>query len=346
MTPPGALPGLCLVNFNICGLTGNKLAQLVTWLREHHFDGAVVTETKIVDDPADLYRRLPGTGALWPGTRFFHVPGTGHTGGVLVILGPHPSVSSATVFQPPTASPHDNRILRLDLTVSSHPVSLLALYAPAQQADRAAFFSSTLPPFLPQASTALLVGGDFNCVLSGTLDCVYPSGIPPTHNSRLTGSSALTSALILPLGLHDIWREAHPNTRDFTHFSASAQSGARLDRWLVSPAFLRLFPSPSSSILPSCGTHSDHLPVSLSFPLPRPSATPSGRGLSGFPLFLLNMQDAEAALSAFLKEHIDAFLQGDPASAVSRWDDLKEDIRLKSWVIYREHRRTRQAKEE
>ena len=300
-----------------------------------------MTETKIVDDPLDLYRRIPGTGALWPGARFFHVPGTGHTGGVLAILGPNPSISSASVFDPPTPSPHVGRILRLDLTISTHPVSLLALYAPAQPADRDEFFSSTLIPFIPAPSSSLLVCGDFNCVLSGPLDCLYTAGPPPPHNSRLIGSSALNTSLILPLGLHDVWRMANPTSVDFTHFSASARSGARLDRWLASPSFLRLFPSTSSTILPSCGIRTDHLPVSLSFPLPLSTGPPTGRGLSGFPLFLLNMKDAEAELSALLVTRINAFLQGDSTSAVSRWDDLKEEIRLKSWVIYRRHRRDR-----
>ena len=53
-SPAGGSQRLRLVNINACGLTGNKIAQLVTWLREHHFDGAIVTETKIVDDPEDL----------------------------------------------------------------------------------------------------------------------------------------------------------------------------------------------------------------------------------------------------------------------------------------------------
>ena len=227
MNPSGALPGLRLVTINACGLTGNKIAQLVTWLREHHFDGVIVTETKIVDDPEDLYRRIPGTGALWPGARFFHVPGSGHTGGVLVILGPNPLLESASVFNPPSSPPHDGRILRLDLTISTQEVSLLAIYAPAQPEDRDAFFSTTLLPFLPPPSASLIVGGDFNCVLSGPLDCVYTTGPPPAHNSRLIGSSSLSSSLLLPLGLLDVWRDANPNAAEFTHFSASAQSEKR-----------------------------------------------------------------------------------------------------------------------
>jgi len=55
------------------------------------------------------------------------------------------------------------------------------------------------------------------------------------------------------------------------------------------------------------------------------------------------MQDAARELSVFLQARITSFLQGDPNTVVSRWDDLKEEIRLKSWVIYREHRRNRQA---
>lgn len=96
MSAAGAQPGLRLVTINACGLSGHKLVKLVSWLRESHFDGVVVTETQIAENPEDLFRRQPGSGAIWPGAQFFHVPGTGHTGGILVILGPSSSFSNIT----------------------------------------------------------------------------------------------------------------------------------------------------------------------------------------------------------------------------------------------------------
>ena len=69
---------------------------------------------------------------------------------------------------------------------------------------------------------------------------------------------------------------------------------------------------------------------------------PLGRGLSGFPLFLLNMKDAEEELADFLSGQITSLTNGDPATIIQRWDGMKEEIRSHSWSIYRRHRKTRQ----
>ena len=66
-------------------------------------------------------------------------------------------LESVSVFNPPSSHPHDGRILRLDLTISTQEVSLLAIYAPAQPEDRDDFFSSTLLPILPPPSASLLI---------------------------------------------------------------------------------------------------------------------------------------------------------------------------------------------
>ena len=344
MSAKGAPPGLRLATVNACGLTGSKLIKLVSWARELHLDGVVVTETKIAENPEDLFRRASGSGAIWPGAQFFYTPGTGFTGGVLVILGPSSHVTDITVFTPP--DPVDpfslSRTLRLDLSFHSHPLSLLAIYAPAQSVDRLYFFSTSILPFLPTNSSPLIVVGDFNCVPS-QLDCVYPHGPPPTNNTRLIGYDALASTLGDPYGLQDVWRLHHPSLPDFTHFSASSRSGARLDRWLVSSSFLTLFPSTTSEILPACGMRTDHLPVLLSIPLPSSPDSPArGRGITGFPLFLLNIPEAEQELASLLRRQASDLLSGDPATIVERWNALKEYIRAESWRIYRRHRKVRQ----
>ena len=314
-------------------------------MREQHLDGIVMTETKTAESPEDLFRRQPGSGALWPGVRFFHTPGTGATGGILVILGPSPHLTDVHLFPSTGATDllSDGRVLRLDLLLHSFPTTILAMYAPAQSAERLVFYSSSILPFLPPPTRPLLVVGDFNCVESAQ-DCVYPLGLPPANNTRLIGYAALDTSLSAPYGLRDVWRTQHPTSSDFTHFSASALSGARLDRWLASPPFLSHFPSPSSEILPACGIRSDHLPVLLTIPLPsQPDSTCHGRGLAGFPLFLLNIPEAERELSAFVAQKATDVLLGNLATIVERWNACKEDIRSESWRIYRDHRKRRQA---
>ncbi|KAJ9524806.1 hypothetical protein QJQ45_024410 [Haematococcus lacustris] len=56
------------------------------------------------------------------------------------------------------------RVLRVDGELAGRPVSLVSVYAPAQQAERPAFYAECLPACLPPAADRrlLLIGGDFN----------------------------------------------------------------------------------------------------------------------------------------------------------------------------------------
>ena len=67
---------------------------------------------------------------------------------------------------------------------------------------------------------------------------------------------------MLAAGLHDVWRQACPAARAYTHWSRPASSGGRLDRWLASTSFLAAF-SAASDILPGSSIATDHLPVTL-----------------------------------------------------------------------------------
>lgn len=331
-----APPGFVLVCLNVQGLTGPKLLSLLSWLKEQQVDAAVLTETRSSSSPEDLLHRLPGAGAIWPGARFFHTPGTGFSEGVCIVLGPSCGSCAPLLVPCPSGT---GRLLRLDLTLAEVPVTLVGVYGPAQPPDRWSFFESVLGPALPADGRALLVGGDFNCVLSD-MDCVFPPGAArPARSTRHVGAAAL-QAIMETAALSDVWRAAHGSACAHTHWSASAQSGARLDRWLVSSPLLASFQA-TSRIHASSGITTDHLPVFLRVqavvaPFPR------GRGLQGFPLQLLNMPGACAELRAHLSGTVDALLAGPDEGIVQRWDALKEAVRYQSWALYRKHRRIRQ----
>ena len=65
----------------------------------------------------------------------------------------------------------------------------------------------------------------WNCVESACLDTIGGSG-----NARLSGFLDGLQPLMHDLDLHDVYRTAYPDRRDFTHHSASAGTAARLDR--------------------------------------------------------------------------------------------------------------------
>lgn len=335
--PPGrAPPGLVLVCLNVQGLTGPKLAYLLSWLKEQRVDAAVLTETKCTFSPEDLLRRQPGAGAILPGAQFFHVPGTGHSEGVCLVLGP------SLAHSDPRQVVHDvgaGRALRVDVTVQSRLVSLVGIYAPAQPAERASFFTDQLGPLLPTDGSPIVLGGDFNCVLDAE-DCVYPPGVAaPAHSSRFVGSDVL-APLMAVHGLVDVWRQSHGTARAYTHWSAPANSGARLDRWLLSASCLASFMA-APRIHAASGIATDHLPVFLRLTVAGPGF-PRGRGLQGFPLQLLNIPEAVEALQLFVASVTGALLEGGTDDIVQRWDQAKEAMRAHSWLLYQQHRRARQ----
>lgn len=328
---------LCLL-LNVQGLTTHKLADLILWMRSKHAKVMILTETRISCDPADLLQRLPGAGVLWPGARLYGAPGTGHTGGVIIVLSPDTHLEDVSVM-PFNPAIEEGRILRLDLTLHGTPVTFMGIYAPAQhqQHQRARFYQDILPPTLPPTGRALIIGGDFNCVTS-LMDCFYPPDrVAPAYNSRFEGRTEL-EALMATHCLSDTWREAHPSSKDITHISAAHGSGARLDRWLTNDAFRQAFPC-TCTILPAGTIATDHLPVSLAFTRGQhaPSRSP---GLQGFPLLLLNIPEGVQHIRGLLNHRLPGLSTG--PDRVRRWANLKEEINQEARSLYKSIKATRQ----
>ncbi|KAJ9523862.1 hypothetical protein QJQ45_020057 [Haematococcus lacustris] len=150
-------------------------------------------------------------------------------------LGPLP-------LRPPLVHPRaegaHGRVLRVDGELAGRPVSLVCVSAPAQQADRPAFYAECLPAYLPPAADRRLLpmGGDFNCILASVDRVGIPRG--SQHGDAWVGSRGQGAQQLRQLvgerGLVDPWRHLHPSKRDLTHFNERWQTGARLDRWYIS----------------------------------------------------------------------------------------------------------------
>ena len=124
-----AAPGVALVCQNGPWTHRHQDARHDVLVRETHADLAVLTETQITYDPADILRQ-PGAGAIWPGAPNFHCPGSGHTGGVAVVLRLSSHLVAPSVF---AALNGGGRVLRLDLDVCDVALSLVAGYGPATE---------------------------------------------------------------------------------------------------------------------------------------------------------------------------------------------------------------------
>lgn len=72
----------------------------------------------------------------------------------------------------------------------------------------------------------ILLGGDFNSILDGSID-----KIPPSQQNRT--ESYLTN-FIRRFNLVDIWREKNPNGRLYTWSNKTVSRQSQLDYWLIS----------------------------------------------------------------------------------------------------------------
>ncbi|MGQ3168975.1 MAG: hypothetical protein ACT6SG_20485, partial [Hydrogenophaga sp.] len=159
------------------------------------------------------------------------------------------------------------RVVRVDTEIAGRPASLVCVYAPAQPAQRAAFFGACLPACLPDATErrVLIMGGDFNCTLSPDDKVGTPVGSTSQHAEDKVGSRGVGAEqlerLVEERGLVDAWRRMRPTSRDLTHLSNRWQTGARLDRWYVSAPVAEW--QLDSSIQGLKPVSTDHFPVSV-----------------------------------------------------------------------------------
>ncbi|GAX80253.1 hypothetical protein CEUSTIGMA_g7691.t1 [Chlamydomonas eustigma] len=307
---------------------------------------AVLTETQVTSDPSDLLRVKAGAGNIWPGVKLYHTPGRGKTAGVTIVISPNCNFLDDLVQVKNNVHDESGRILRIDFNMlGTTPSTLIGAYCPAKKEERDFFFSELLHSSLPPpGARQVLLAGDLNCVISEENDVFYPPGHPGLlglrqGSSRLHGSAGL-GRLMQEHNLVDIWRDQHPSDLTFTHWSKASNSGARLDRWLLSPRVLSLFERSWSQVLSSTAIQTDHLPAILSFAMPKDNLKQS-RGVLAFPLLLLNLPSAAESLrSAVQAEAACLFSISHPGRLAAQWSEAKARILLLSHRLHRDHKKT------
>ncbi|KAJ9516033.1 hypothetical protein QJQ45_024475, partial [Haematococcus lacustris] len=206
MQRPGVAASFLAVTLNVQGLAQpHKLQALLDWAADSPAQVVFLQECHRAESVWQWAEAHSGAKPAWRG-QWFHTPGTGSSQGCLVLVKPSTILQGCTQVQL-QAEGAQGRVLRVDGELAGRPVSLVCVYAPAQQAERPAFYAECLPACLPPTADRrlLLMGGDFNCILA-PVDRV---GIPQGSQHG------------------EAWR-------DLTHFSELWQTGARLDRWYIS----------------------------------------------------------------------------------------------------------------
>ena len=163
----------------------------------------------------------------------------------------------------------------------------------------------------------LIMGGDFNMVLDGKLDCISLKD----HYHRSSSISKAFSEFCEETGLSDVWRTVHPDSRKYTHFSTKAAgSASRLDYIFVSDLMLNYLDSTHIGTL----FITDHCPVYSEFLLNR---NPKGIPFFRFPDYLLNdeqfKKDYTAHMEDFIKNNVmDVTPNARPRDGII-WDTMK-----------------------
>ena len=201
-------PSLALLSLNVNGL-GNSAKRLTLFhtLIQGAWDVILLQETHHRDEEQGFQwcREGAGEGRPWPGTSFW-AHGTTASRGVAILVRDTVDIDSLSLFSLSISANYhepEGRLLRIDLTWSDTPLSIICIYAPSTAEHRKDFFIHQLLPNIPQ-DRRLILGGDFNCV-SDDLD-VTPNAL----GSRRTGFSGGLEIVQMTFGLNDVFRELHP----------------------------------------------------------------------------------------------------------------------------------------
>ncbi|KAI4877207.1 hypothetical protein NFI96_007832 [Prochilodus magdalenae] len=174
-------------------------------------------ETHSTDDMAADY------GLWWKGDCFLS-HGTNLSLGVAVLLAP--SLKAAILSKSEVVP---GCLLMVRASVFEHTFTFINVYAPNRGPDRVDFFSR-LDQILQSVSSGetVVMGGDWNC----TLDFVHDRNGEEPHPQ----SAAALGSIVSGFNLIDVWREKHPQVKQYTRVRVSEGrvSAARLDRFYVS----------------------------------------------------------------------------------------------------------------
>lgn len=168
--------------------------------------------------------------------------------GVAILIRNTVSVKVNSAFYDP-----EGRFLILNALLNDVAVTLVNIYAPNN--DDPDFFLEVFAEIDKFEISSLIIAGDFNAVI-GPLDY---QGTRQQH--RNSNASDMLSVIIDEYDLVDVWRNFHPNLRQYTRHQKLPRVLSRLDFILVSGNFLKN--CEKSKIL--TGIQSDHSIVSLHF---------------------------------------------------------------------------------
>lgn len=175
---------------------------------------------------------------------------SGHKRGVAILI------SNAIVYEHISETIDEGeRFIKITGTIEGSMITLLNVYVPPGS-DWLLY--KHVFDLMVNSQGLIICGGDFNIRSNPVLD----SSRATTQNRSLTKK---LKALMGELGIIDVWRELHPTSRDYTHYSFPHSVYSRLDYFFIfSSEKFRIRDCNIATI-----DLSDHSPICMSIALGR-----------------------------------------------------------------------------
>ena len=291
---------LKVISYNVKGLNSPmKRKKTLNQLKGAHCQIAFLQETHLSDIEHDKLKKS------WADKTFYSSHKSGRKRGVTILV--HRNVN----FTPTNIQKDsEGRFVLVTGSIDGIQVSLMNIYAPNE--DEPSFITTIFAIILQHASGILLMGGDFNCVMSQHLDRKPPSKTPISRMSKILKHLSSES------GLADVWRTKFPKGRDFTFYSNRHLSYSRIDLFFTPKAELHRIED--VKILPI--TISDHAPIEVSWNIGHRLTTKQWRLNAS----LLNDKEFTTFVIKELNDYLDMNISPE-ISPLILWDCAKAYIR-------------------
>ena len=241
MTIVNNLLHICSLNSQGLGQT-DKIIRLNLWMSQQKCDILFLQETHFTAEKVHILKKVSDAVC-------YHSFGLSNSRRVSIWINKQLDYVLIDQFQD-----SDGRILILNIELDKKIYTLVNVYAPNQVKDRNSFFKKLKKILEKTCLGMLLIGGDFNDILS------QYDNKTVKHNKSCPVYGL--KQLIKSYKLIDIWRIKHPNLLQFTwKRKHNNNEASRIDFLLIQE---ELCPFVSSSdIRPAFIKYTDHLAVSI-----------------------------------------------------------------------------------
>uniref|UniRef100_A0A3B5LIS1 exodeoxyribonuclease III n=1 Tax=Xiphophorus couchianus TaxID=32473 RepID=A0A3B5LIS1_9TELE len=290
---------LTVTSYNVKGLhSPTKRKKGLLQLRQSKCQVALLQETHISDVEHTKLNKS------WADKVYYSSHCSGRKRGVAILIHRQINFTETLVHKD-----KEGRFILVNGIIDGTSVSFVNVYAPNE--DVPGFIKSVFNMIAEYSSGLLIMGGDFNCVMSNI-------DRHPASRTPISKMGKMLKNMSVEAGLVDIWRSKFPKDRNFTFYSNRHASYSRIDYFFTAKAELHRIED--ITILPI--TISDHAPVTLKWNI---GLTPSFKQWR-LNASLLNDKEFVEFVKLDLKNYLD--INNTPeTSPIMLWDCAKAYLR-------------------